>query len=192
MDKKNKILIAALELFGKNGYFNTTVESISRKSGVAKGTVYWYFKDKKELFLSAINYTLNNCNLKILDEISSVDSPELKLKKYIETFFKLMNNNYSKMKFFMINNFNSKQELINFTKNLDIKIILKRFEILSDIIEEGKKMKVFKDYNSEILTLMISGLINFEITRSIFMEKKIDKKRIDFIEENVLKILSKE
>lgn len=192
MDKKNKILNAALELFGKNGYFNTTVESISRKSGVAKGTVYFYFKDKKELFLSTINYSLNNCNLEILDQVSGVDAPELKLKKYIETFFKLMKDNYSKMKFFMINNFNSKQELINLTKNLDMKIILKRFEILRDIIEEGKKKKVFKDYNSEILTLMISGLINLEITRSIFMEKRIEKKRIDFIEENVLKILSKE
>jgi AcrR family transcriptional regulator len=75
MDKKSKILEASLELFGKRGYFETDVDSIAKKANVGKGTIYLYFKNKKELFISTINYAINNCNEEIKKSVEKVDSP---------------------------------------------------------------------------------------------------------------------
>lgn len=48
--RREAILDAALELFSDNGFAATRMEDIARKAGVAKGTIYLYFKDKSGLF----------------------------------------------------------------------------------------------------------------------------------------------
>ncbi|SDO91292.1 TetR/AcrR family transcriptional regulator [Desulforhopalus singaporensis] len=46
---KNAILQAAISLFRKNGYENTSIEQIARAAGVGKGTFYSYFQNKKDI-----------------------------------------------------------------------------------------------------------------------------------------------
>lgn len=50
--RKQQIFQAALVCFGRQGYHLTTMDDIVRESGLSKGALYWYFKGKKELFLS--------------------------------------------------------------------------------------------------------------------------------------------
>jgi len=48
--RKQQLLECALKLFAEKGYHATTVADIVRKAGVARGTFYLYFKDKRDLF----------------------------------------------------------------------------------------------------------------------------------------------
>ena len=48
---KEQILQAALELFRKNGLDGTTTKQISRRAGIAEGTLFNYFKTKEDLAL---------------------------------------------------------------------------------------------------------------------------------------------
>ncbi|MGA2246692.1 MAG: TetR/AcrR family transcriptional regulator [Verrucomicrobiota bacterium] len=48
---KEKILAAALALFRENGLDGTTTKQISRKAGIAEGTLFNYFKTKEDLAL---------------------------------------------------------------------------------------------------------------------------------------------
>ena len=48
---KEQILAAALELFRKQGLDATTTKQISRKAGIAEGTLFNYFKTKEDLAL---------------------------------------------------------------------------------------------------------------------------------------------
>jgi AcrR family transcriptional regulator len=50
--KREAILQAALDLFGRYGYRRTSIDDIARKAGVAKGTVYLYVENKEALFRS--------------------------------------------------------------------------------------------------------------------------------------------
>ena len=49
-EKHKAILAAALTLFGHYGYRRTSIEDIAQEAGIAKGTVYLYFKSKEEIF----------------------------------------------------------------------------------------------------------------------------------------------
>jgi len=51
-ERKAQIYQAALTCFSRKGYHRTTMDDIVAESGLSKGTLYWYFKGKKELFLS--------------------------------------------------------------------------------------------------------------------------------------------
>jgi AcrR family transcriptional regulator len=51
-ERKAQIYQAALTCFSRKGYHRTTMDDIVAESGLSKGALYWYFKGKKELFLS--------------------------------------------------------------------------------------------------------------------------------------------
>lgn len=51
-ERKQQIYEAALACFSRQGYFLTTMDDIAAECGMSKGALYWYFKSKKELFIS--------------------------------------------------------------------------------------------------------------------------------------------
>ena len=48
---RRQILQAALDLFSRNGFFQTTTKEISDKAKIAEGTLFNYFKTKEDLAL---------------------------------------------------------------------------------------------------------------------------------------------
>ncbi|MFW6080979.1 MAG: TetR/AcrR family transcriptional regulator [Desulfosalsimonas sp.] len=60
MDKekrKEQILECAKKLFAAHGYYSTQISDIIREAGVARGTFYRYFTNKKDIFVTLLeNY----------------------------------------------------------------------------------------------------------------------------------------
>ena len=53
-ERKNEILDIAEHLFNEKGYNQTTVEDILKESGIAKGTLYYHFKNKEDILSAMI------------------------------------------------------------------------------------------------------------------------------------------
>jgi AcrR family transcriptional regulator len=53
-ERRAQIIEAALACFSRKGYHNTTMDDIVAESGLSKGSLYWYFESKDELFTSAL------------------------------------------------------------------------------------------------------------------------------------------
>jgi len=51
--RRQQIAQAALEVFSARGYGEATVREIARRAGVAEGTVYLYFRSKRDLLVAA-------------------------------------------------------------------------------------------------------------------------------------------
>ena len=49
-EKRIRILNAARDAFGAEGYQKTTIKGIARSTGLAPGTIYTYFRNKENLF----------------------------------------------------------------------------------------------------------------------------------------------
>ncbi len=58
-DRRADLMAAARVTFAERGYHETTVEDITRAAGVAKGTFYLYFQEKREIFLAIIRELLD-------------------------------------------------------------------------------------------------------------------------------------
>jgi AcrR family transcriptional regulator len=56
---REKIMAVAAKMFGKYGFQKTTVDEIARAAHKAKGSVYYYFKSKEELFLAVVTQEIN-------------------------------------------------------------------------------------------------------------------------------------
>jgi AcrR family transcriptional regulator len=51
---RDELLDAAASLFAERGFDRTTVDDVVAGARVAKGTVYWYYRSKKALFLAVL------------------------------------------------------------------------------------------------------------------------------------------
>jgi len=52
--RRRQILIGASRIFAKKGYHKATTKEIARAAGVAEGTIYNYFNNKRELLLAMV------------------------------------------------------------------------------------------------------------------------------------------
>ena len=52
---KNRVVETARRLFHVQGFSNTSMDDIIKKSGVKKGNLYFYFKSKDELGYAVLN-----------------------------------------------------------------------------------------------------------------------------------------
>ena len=55
IDTRSKILEAAVNVFAQKGYHETRVDDIVTESKTSKGSVYFYFPSKQDIFLGLID-----------------------------------------------------------------------------------------------------------------------------------------
>jgi AcrR family transcriptional regulator len=48
--RRAQILTAALRCFSEKGYHEATMDDLAREAGLSKGSLYWHFKSKAEVF----------------------------------------------------------------------------------------------------------------------------------------------
>jgi len=83
---RDKIIKSALKIFAQKGFYKTTVDDIARSTGVAKGTVYLYFKDKQDLYVATIEEHFGNA-LGMLSEVENAPgTPGEKMQKIARDF----------------------------------------------------------------------------------------------------------
>jgi AcrR family transcriptional regulator len=57
--RRETILMAALDEFSSRGFETTRIDDVAKRAGIAKGTVYLYFRDKETLFQELVRETLS-------------------------------------------------------------------------------------------------------------------------------------
>lgn len=58
-EKKQQILEAAIKCFSQKGFKETSIQDIVDEVGIAKGSVYIYFKSKEDLLFSALRHAFD-------------------------------------------------------------------------------------------------------------------------------------
>lgn len=99
---RDKILFTALELFSKQGYFNTSVHDIRKTANVSTGAIYHHFQNKEALaqslyesLLAEMNQAIENACLKKMGCLA-------KSKAIIEKMFTLTMEQPKNMQFILL------------------------------------------------------------------------------------------
>lgn len=72
IEKKEKIISAGYNLFLEKGYFNMTTADIAKAAGLSTGTVYAYFKDKKDILITCLSNTSGQIKQQIIKELNGI------------------------------------------------------------------------------------------------------------------------
>ena len=84
--RRQAILDAALSVFAERGFEAARLDDVAARAGVAKGTLYLYFRDKEALFEELVRGAVTP----IIEAVSQVASaPDVPAHAVLETFFDL-------------------------------------------------------------------------------------------------------
>ncbi|RDV84049.1 TetR/AcrR family transcriptional regulator [Ammonifex thiophilus] len=81
--KRLPIFEAAVAVFSEKGFAKATMEEIARRAGIAKGTLYYNYRSKKELFLSLIEEGIERLEAAVKREIARRRDTSSKLEALI-------------------------------------------------------------------------------------------------------------
>lgn len=75
-EKQKNIIKAAVDEFGANGFDNASTDKIAAEAGIAKGSLFYYFGSKKNLYLFIVEYCVNLLTDEILKKAESIQSQD--------------------------------------------------------------------------------------------------------------------
>jgi TetR/AcrR family fatty acid metabolism transcriptional regulator len=173
IDKKQRILRAAIKMFAEKGYTGAAISEIASLANVADGTVYEYFKNKEDLLLSIPEERFKD-HLNEIEETFNIRNSVRKLKRFIKYHFELYLIDQDFLKNYMI--------LILLNRRFyesrayeSFRLYVKFFE---DLVQEGVSNKSFNpDINIRIFRNMFLGAFTHMVLRWIFRSegKNVDK-----------------
>jgi TetR/AcrR family transcriptional regulator len=151
------ILVAARKVFAEKGYSGAHVDEIAQRAGVNKATIYYQIGDKDTLYANVIHQVLGNTAQNIAGAVAEVDSPEEKLKAYINCIAANMDRN-PELPPIMMREVASGGATLPRVVIEDIASVL---TVLVGILEEGRKKGVFIETVPFLIHMMIVGTIVF-------------------------------
>lgn len=85
LQSREKILHAAITEFGKNGYDKASLNAALAQSGISKGLVYHYFKNKDELYLCCVKSCFQALMEYLKTNCTSTNQSKIRLQEYFDT-----------------------------------------------------------------------------------------------------------
>ncbi len=174
--RHDDIIDAAIEVFSRTNYDKATTAMIAREAGVAEGTLYKYFPNKKELFLACVRYVEQSLIARyaaLYEELK--DQPLAYLHKVGNSYFDWLKENPNQRKFlaFVLNNSfdeDFKAELENFF-SLNVATVER---MLQRAIDRGE----IEDINARLAAWIFVGgyftlILMFELDAKEFQQEDI-------------------
>jgi AcrR family transcriptional regulator len=100
MNAKEKILTEAVKLFAANGFTETGTNEVVRKSGVAKGLLFYHYKSKEGLLRAVIERAWEiisqSCEIEIDEK-----APKRSLRILIKQMIRSLEKDYNDRKIYM-------------------------------------------------------------------------------------------
>ena len=80
--RKNDILICAKRLFSEKGYYQTQISDIVSEAKIARGTIYQYFKNKDDIFITLLKNFYDQWINFIRTDNKNIDLPHIDPREY--------------------------------------------------------------------------------------------------------------
>jgi len=84
---RRAILAAALDEFARESVAGARIDEIARAAGVNKALLYYYFRDKEQLYGAVLDYVFSGLTARLVPVLESKLLPGEKILRYAETYF---------------------------------------------------------------------------------------------------------
>lgn len=133
-DKYHRILEAAVTVFAKSGFHESTISQIARAAGVADGTIYLYFKNKDDILVHFFNYKTRQVFARFREEVDQAQTAIDKLRNLIRRHL----DEFQKDRFMAVL-YQAETHRINRLAEEQIREMHKMYlDLIAEIVEQGQ------------------------------------------------------
>ncbi|MEK4198064.1 TetR/AcrR family transcriptional regulator [Cytobacillus sp. FSL K6-0265] len=166
---RKDIITVAQDLFAKKGYTATSMDDIRTKMNVSKGTLYYHFKKKEDLFLECVKVAAEDWFLEWAEQSKQVKTATDKLYLLGKIYAMDTKNSLSSTipEFLGAEHF----ELSAIKKEL-LDLIKPEYTAFEQVIQEGIENKEFNEgMNKENLVFILyTTLTGLSVAHSVYIE----------------------
>lgn len=181
VNKTKKIIFdSAIKIFSEFGYRGATMDEIASNAGLAKGTLYYHFSSKEEIFnfivvegiqiLTSQAVEIQKLDIGPVDKLERMSKIQLEFMYGYTDFFKVVMS----------------QLWGNEKRQDDLRSLIRSY-IKSNIegnIKAAMKQNLIKEADSEILAYEFFGVL---CSAAIYESINIDKIQLDVVIDNAVK-----
>ena len=91
--KRKRIMRAALKIISQKGYTPTALDEVAQEAGIAKGTLYLYFRDKEDLISNTLMSVLDDLKERMMEGIPEDLPPLERLERIALILFEYFKEN---------------------------------------------------------------------------------------------------
>lgn len=169
--KRQLIIDAAIEVFSRNGFQNSTISEIAQKADVAEGTIYQYFKSKEDLFFSIPIEKTKEFYNELELHLQGINGAENKIRKFVWYYLYHLQENPEYARALML----EMRVNRNFANTKTFEAYRPLTHKILEIIEEGQEEGIIrKDVNLYTIRHLILGMLEHIVTRWLLKGEKGD------------------
>lgn len=166
-EKRKALLQAASDALMEYGAHKTTLDDIARRAGLAKTSLYYYFRNKNEIVRAIIKSDMDHLLEMMIREADSAQTAEAKMHAIIETRYRFIAEKATKASKEIIKEFKFLEGVFEAVRE---SYLQSHREIIKNILEEGIRkgeIKPIEDLDFVSL-IMISSLFGCDYTFAFY------------------------
>ena len=170
----NEILDAARKVFAKKGFADATMDEIAAACGLAKGTLYIYFKSKRDVYLRTLQHGATELLERVTANMLGVTGVRAKLRANIATRLEHAEDNRDFIKIYLTEFVNVTHPAAWSTKDLrDVQLKLAQGveQVLRDAVAHGE----IQPLDVATIAFTIQDMIRSLTTRRVLGSSKKDR-----------------
>ena len=177
--REQEILDAAVRVFSRKGFNGATTKEIAGEAGVAEGTIFRYFKTKKDILLSLVGPYLAQSLTDAIEEVSGA-TDEVILTAIIKNRLDVIKKNSNLIMLL----FTEAQFHPELREKFTEKVVLKVAVVLEQLITTRIKQGAYKEVDPQIATRIFVGMMGIFVLWKTYLS---GDKYISFDENTVIK-----
>lgn len=156
-ETENRLLESALSLFSKQGYEGTSIREIIEKARVTRPVLYYYFRNKEDLFSRVLEATFADMDKRFRGAIEGTEGCRERLKALTRASFQNVEENPDLVR--MVVQVFFSPELRAIAKNAE-GLTHARLRFIGAVMQEGLDSGELSGGDATTLALMYGGLID--------------------------------
>jgi TetR/AcrR family fatty acid metabolism transcriptional regulator len=169
--KRERILRAAIDVFARNGYFNSKVSEIAKAAGVADGTIYLYFDGKEDLLVTIFREHTRNYLHSLEREIAHVRRADERIRIAIRHHLETLGRDRSLAIVAQV----ELRHSLKFMSLLSQQEVADYLNMLRKIVEEGQSDGSFRrNLHPQLVAKAVFGILDEMVTSWMLSEKEYD------------------
>ncbi|MBN1595986.1 TetR family transcriptional regulator [candidate division FCPU426 bacterium] len=168
--QRQRIIRAAVAVFGKYGFYKSTISQIAIAAGMGRGTLYWYFESKEELFHAMTKQFCESAIDQVKKELGAEDHFEDILRRLIRSWldsavkqkelFHIMYSIYGQMQ----------GEFAQSMQGAMRDMYQAIMAILENLLNQAIIKKQMREADTHRLARLLIGLVDGIVLQHIFVE----------------------
>jgi TetR/AcrR family transcriptional regulator len=182
-DTKSHITQIATKMFAERGFHGTSIREIAEVAGITKPVLYYYFKNKEQLYATLIEnayvYMLGNLEEILAEEISF----EEKFSKVVHLYFYHMRADSNSFRLIFGAFFGPRENAPN-TAIFELED--RHMQLVTRLMTEGVQVRRIKNYDHHTLAMHFLGPITVYIMSYLLEDNDISQEHEQSIVQLIL------